>query len=167
MPTKQKKNSGTTLIEILIYIALIGMIVGSIILLTGAVLNSHVKTKSSLLLEENLRFAMEIIKRDIFSASDISLPLVGEGGNTATITFDNPVNNPTIFFLDNGAIMVQRGAGQATAIISDKVEVISLVFTRLNSAPASLKIEIVGQLRDAVGAAQSNFSINDTAVIHR
>lgn len=165
--SKKSKSFGVTLIETLIYVALIGLIVSSIVLLTSAVLNSRMKTRSSLVLEENMRFAIEGIKRKVFLASDISSPSVGEEDNGLTIAINDPAKDPTIFSLINGAIMIKEGNNEMIEIISDEVEITNLSFIGLDSDPSSVKIEMAGQLRNASGRAQSTYSLSDTAVIRR
>ncbi len=163
----KSQRTGVTLIETLIYVALIGLIVGSIVLLTATVLNSRVKTRSSLILEENMRFAMDSIKRKVFSSSGISSPIIGVEDDWLTITMTDPTRNPTIFSLVNGVIMIKEGNAETIEITSDEVEITGLSFAGLNSDPSSVKIEMVGELRGATGRAQSNYSLSDTAVIRR
>ena len=163
----RKKKFGSTLIETLIYIALIALIVTSIVLLTSSMLNSKIKTQSALILEEEMRFAMEVIKSKVSVASYITSPVSAETIDNLTLVMTDPAKDPTVFSLANGYIFLTEGAGDSMALVSEKIEITNFSFTGLDSTPDSVKIDISGQLRNASGAAQSTETLTSSATIRR
>lgn len=166
MNNKNKNFRGVTLIETLIYIGITAFLVSSMILLTQAVLNSNVRVKTSITLEENLQFAMVKIVGKIQKASNVSAPVSGTANNLA-LEMSSQSENPTIFSLLSESIMMAEGGGQAAQILSSEIEITNLLFTRLDSSPAAVRVQITGQLRGASPSTQTTHTLSNTIVVRR
>ncbi len=131
------RNKGFTLIEVLIYLAIVGIALSSFVAFVMQI--SDVKAKNYVMEEAqaNARIALDIISRKIKSAN---------GVNTALSTFDadpgelslsmsDSSKNPTVFNLteDDGILQITQGADDPVAITSDEVKITSLVFTNLSA----------------------------------
>ncbi|MDO8435751.1 MAG: prepilin-type N-terminal cleavage/methylation domain-containing protein, partial [bacterium] len=101
---------GFTLIEVLLYTALLGIILGTFVLTTTTVLESRAKSQTALMLNEGMRYAMERIAYRIANASAVTLPASGTGP-ALTLTMPTPSQNPTAFTLSGGVIMIAQGGG--------------------------------------------------------
>lgn len=166
MNNKNKKSRGVTLIETLIYIGITAFLVSSMMLLTQAILNSNVRVKTSIALEENLQFVMVKISQKIQEASNITVPASG-AGNNLVLEMSAGLENPTSFSLSGGVILMAEGGGEAVPILSNEIEITNLLFTRLDSSSAAVKIQITGQLRGASPSIQTIHTLSSTIVVRR
>lgn len=164
---------GFTLVEILIYTALLGVIMSAVVLVSHAMLQARAKTRAGLILEENLRYALTRIVGRVHDMSEIVLPLTGTDDTLVLATTD-PGELPTTIALENGLITIAGGigatlslAGAPLPLTSAEVEVTTLSFMRLSAIPGAVRVSITGRLRDAMGAYQSTLTVLDTAVIRR
>ena len=166
MNNRYKKSKGVTLIETLIYVGITAILVSSIVLLTQVILNTSVRVKTSITLEENLQFAMVQIVGKIQKAANISAPISGTA-NSLTLGMTSAPENPTVFSLSNGAIMMTEGSGQALPVTSNEIEITNLSFTRLDAMSAAVQMQITGQLRNVSPSIQTTHTISDTIVLRR
>ncbi|MBU1164650.1 prepilin-type N-terminal cleavage/methylation domain-containing protein [Patescibacteria group bacterium] len=96
----QLTNKGFTLIELIIYIAIVSIILVSITYLILDVLGSQTKSYAHLEIEQNLRFIKQTMSADVKSAQDINTltatSLILENGvDDITYTFDTVENKIT------------------------------------------------------------------------
>jgi len=122
-----------TLIEIIIYLAIVGMIAVTLVMYSISVSTSRGKAEVVAEVQANARFALDIMRQKIRGASGI---------NSAGSTFNNPSGvlsivkpvaseNPTIFSLDSGRLRMTVGANPSEFLTSDEVEVSNLRFENL------------------------------------
>lgn len=157
---------GFTLIEVLIYIAILAVMLLNIVELTSGIFDLRGRTRASLTLEENLRFALNRIVARVSDADDITAPA---SGTSSTLTLDMALaaEDPTTITLSNGAVELTEGTGTPTPLTSDEVEITTLSFTRLSGTPAGVRIDITGELESAAGVYLSALSLSTSAIIRR
>lgn len=129
-------RKGFTLIETIIYIAIIGGILVTFVNFGFNISDARDKTFVTEETQHNSRTAMEFITREIRSAN--SVDLINSVFNTDPgilyLNMSNSSTNPTIISLssDDGRLQVKRGANATSTITSEKVIVSNLVFTNLS-----------------------------------
>ncbi|MBI4133382.1 prepilin-type N-terminal cleavage/methylation domain-containing protein [Candidatus Uhrbacteria bacterium] len=157
---------GFTLIEVLIYMAILGVMLLNIVELTSGTFDLRGRARASLTIEENLRFVLSRVVARIYDADGITAPATG---TTSTLTLDmlDATENPTTITLSNGAVLLTEGTNAAIPLTSDEVTVTTLSFTRLSGTPPGVRIDITGELAAAAGVYQSVLSLSTTAVIRR
>ncbi|MFH1946860.1 MAG: GxxExxY protein [Candidatus Magasanikbacteria bacterium] len=129
------RSKGFTLIETLIYIAIIGGVMATFISFGLGISQNRNKVYAKQEVQANARIALDIISQKIKMA---------DGINIASSTFDadpgvlslsmaNSSLNPTVLQLnqDDGILQITQGAGDPIFITSDKVKITNLVFTNL------------------------------------
>lgn len=139
--TTQKKQSGFTLIEILLYMALSTMMV---VLMGGVgvnVFSGFVKSKAAEELQYNTQFVTEKIRSTTSQAEAINTPLAGESGSILSLAMSDPSKDPTIIDVSEGRVRIREGADEAEFISGAGVDVYSVEF--LNVTPA----ESIGSMR--------------------
>jgi len=114
-------NKGFTLIEVLIYIAIIGIVITSFVTFALSIGNSRSQTYVVQEVHANARTALDLISQKIRSADDVVSPT--EGNSESSLELSNP--NLT-FSVSNGVLNIG-----STAITSDEVNVSSVSFTNL------------------------------------
>lgn len=129
---------GFTLIETIIYIAIIGGIMVTFVNFGFNISDARDKTFVTEETQSNSRQAMEFITREIRSAS--SVDLVNSVFNTdpgvLQLNMASSSLNPTIISLstDDGMLQVKKGASATSTITSNKIIVSNLVFTNLSAS---------------------------------
>jgi Tfp pilus assembly protein PilV len=146
MTTKNQKNNnhsqfrasfqrkdGFTLMEFLIYIGILVFLMTALSLIAVNVLNMRAKINAVDRVSRNTEMAMNIITGNIQNAKSVN-----SAGASLSLEIYQGYNDPTVFSLSDGKIMMSRGGRDAVPITSDKVEVTSLSF----SNPSSRMVEI-------------------------
>lgn len=130
---KHENKNGFTLIETIIYIAIIG---GVFVALTSFVLTisgSRNKSYSEQEVNANARMALGVISQKIKSASGINLAssTFGAHPGVLSLAMTSSTLNPTVIAVSGNRIAVTVGSGSPQFITSQMVLVTNLVFTNL------------------------------------
>lgn len=133
MNKKLLKNSGFTLIETIIYIAIIGLVITSFIFFSISVSDSRNKNYVVQEVQANARVALNLISQIIRQASDANI-----NNGSLFLTMDDENKNPTIINLnqDDGSLMIKQGVGDPIEINSNNIKVTQLIFTNLTKDSA-------------------------------
>ncbi len=141
-------EKGLTLIEVLLYIAIIGMIIQGFIIFVLSIASTNSKTYVVQEVQANTRIALDMISQKIRAADDVITP--SEGNSTSTLILDMPDPSPNLTFsIIDGILGIIEGAASSTPITSNEVDISILTFTNL--APVgekdNIKIEITAIYR--------------------
>jgi len=137
-------NSGFTLLEFLLYIAIIGVTVVA----AGAILFNILFAKAKLsALDEvnhNGRFAMEKIADAVRNAEAINAPAPQAASGSLSLQMADGSLDPTVFSLSGGAMTIAEGVGAPAAITTGDVTVSDAVFTNVSYAgtPGTVRIRM-------------------------
>ncbi len=129
-----KNNRGFSLLELLIYMAILAGFLVVLVNLFFMISASSSREEARAEVRQNLRFAAQQITTDIRSATAISAPIVGGEGNALNIT----VGGEDIAYAISGGVL-QRTRGAITEnITTAKISVSNpsaapFIFTRDNS----------------------------------
>lgn len=124
------ENRGFTLIETIIYIALMALLIGGGVVTAFYVTDSAQKNKSDVNIQAEGNFILRKIEWAMSGASSIIV------GATLSITKPSlpPAQNPLVFSLNGSNMQLTRGTGAAQNLNSSNVSVSALSFTDI---PAS------------------------------
>ena len=141
-------EKGLTLIEVLLYIAIIGMIIQGFIIFVLSIASTNSKTYVVQEVQANTRIALDMISQKIRAADDVITP--SEGNSTSTLILDMPDPSPNLTFsIIDGVLSIIEGVASSTPITSNEVNISVLTFTNL--APVgekdNIKIEITAIYR--------------------
>lgn len=137
-----KNNRGFSLLELIIYMAIL---IGFLMAITNiffVITASYAKEEARAEVQQNIRFAAEQIASEINSATAISEPVsAGDSGNVLTVTVEG---SPTQFDVSGGVLRKTRGA-VVENITSDKVivDMSSDIFTRIENTNAKPTIQVI------------------------
>lgn len=139
-------KTGFTLVEILIYLAIVGLVVVSFISFAVVISDSRGKAYVEQEVQANARVALNLITQKI---------LASDGVNAGASTFDsdpgvlslsmaNGSKDPTVINLsaDDGQLQIKEGSDSAVVVTSDEVRVTNLIFTDLTSTSDKENIRI-------------------------
>lgn len=136
-----KNQKGFSLLELLIYVAVLSIVTvvvaqGFLILSKG---RAQVEARNEV--NNNLRFAVEKIKREVASATSLNVPAVA--GTTLANLDLNIAGRSIKYSLSNGKLLRQVDSAPLEAISSSDVTFSSLNFTRLENINSVLGKKMV------------------------
>jgi len=134
-------NKGFTLIEFIVYIAILGLIISGFVSYSLSISSVRNKNYSASTVQANGRSAIGIITRKIHEAESIVLP--GASASSTVLILDMPSTDPDITFLVSDGVLYMGQIGLATTTITDRrTQVSSLVFSNLASSGERSNIQI-------------------------
>ncbi len=129
------RDSGLTFIELLIYVGILALMMGSLLPTTWEALNNRAKVNTNSEIYSQVRNISERIKYEIRNASGIN-------SVTATsISLSNSLagNNPTVIDQSGAFIRIKQGTGITENLNSTDSTVSGLVFTNYTSGDNKTK----------------------------
>lgn len=136
--TFQIKQSGFTFIELIIYLSLIGLVVGGFVSFGLSIAGSRGKTFVTQEVHANARFALDLMTERIQAADGVNIgsSTFGSDPGVLSLSMSTPSQNPTIFSLtvDGGMLQMTEGVGAPQMLTSDDVRVTDLTFTDLTGS---------------------------------
>lgn len=127
-----QKQSGFTLIEMLLYIALSSIVLLALSQFFVLSLSIRAKAQSVAEVEQQGSLALKTMTQIIRNASAITVPTAGAASSSLTITVPTGVKSPTIFDLSGGVLRIKEGAGSPINLTDSRVAVTNLVFSNLS-----------------------------------
>lgn len=163
LSSRNKKMRGFTLMEFVIYFAIV--IVISTAMITAGLRTIEEKSKLTELetIERAARLAMEIITREIRNAQSIASP---QGNATSTILMLVAATSmtPIAFSLNNGYFEIQKGSLAPVRITDSGTVVTAIEFQGMSYLNAVKAVRISFTLN--AGGIKKNFSITQNAYTH-
>ena len=132
---KFKTKNGFTLIELILYVALISVFVTGAVYFAWDIIYGRVKSGVQLEVSQNLRLASKRIIQEIRNAEGVS----SIGVSTISLVMEDSARNPTAFDVSNGRLRIGFGSSGSCptsapcTLTSDQVTVTELTFTDLSS----------------------------------
>lgn len=125
-------QAGYTLIELLLYIAVIGTLLVSVSLFFGLVADDRVKGQSIVEVNQQGTAAMEYITQTIRNATSISSPVSAASSASLTLVVPTGSLSPTVFDMTGTSLEVKEGTNAAVVLTSNEVQTSGLTFTNLS-----------------------------------
>jgi len=143
-----KSGAGFTLVELMIYIALVAGILIAATSFAWNIINSRTKAFVIQEVEQNGRFIMERLTQEIHQATQITSPAPGVSDSSLVLVMRNNQNDPTTFTLNTNRIVITQGNDPSLPLNSDQVLVTDLQFinystpnSRTNNVKVILRLE--------------------------
>lgn len=124
------RRRGSSIIETLLYIALLATITATLVTFLVNILRREAKVITIMEVNQNARFALEKMDATIRNAKDATSPTDG-GGTGSTLSLTMPDTSVVSFQVTDGVLTMKQGAAAAVPITSDGVRVSNLSFTNL------------------------------------
>lgn len=159
-------NRGFSLLEVLIYTAIIG-IVGS--LFSGILISvTRIQNRQNASTEVNqqLNFVVSNIQRVIRESSYVDI-VAGSITTTLTLKMPDPAKDPTIITLANGKVTLQQGGGSPLELTTSAVTVDKLAFLKITNYPGHDSVQVDVTLSHNTSNPQMQFTKSLTSAIAR
>lgn len=138
------RNSGFTLIEFLIYIAILAVVVTLIIGFFLDIILGNIKETSYQEVQQNARFILTKISQEVKKATGINSPNPGESASALSLAMASPSSDPTLIDVIEGKLRLTKGISAPQELTTDLVEISNLRFTNLSypDTPGTIRIEM-------------------------
>ena len=124
-------RDGFTLIEVLIYMVLVGVTIGSSIAVVFNVIESSGSLSQTAAVEENANFVFKKVEWALFGAEEILTPGPGQTAASVSINKFGFGSNPITFTLEEEEITMQTSGAGALPLNSELTPVGSLSFEHI------------------------------------
>lgn len=131
---KRTTSSGYTLIELLLYVSIVGSLLTAVSLYFSTSTEARVKNQSIAEVNQQGAMAMETITSAIRNASSITAPTAGNSGSSLTLVVYTGADSPTIYDAPSSVLRSKKGAAAAVDLTNSKVQITGLSFTNLTRA---------------------------------
>ncbi len=132
---KRNLQKGFTLIEIIIYSALIAIIIGYALGGAYSLIQDSDRLNNRAVIDEEANFILKKIGWALSSLEQITTPASGASGQGLTISRYNFASNPVSFALNSGNLTMRTASGPAIILNNDRTEINSLVFEHFDAVP--------------------------------
>ncbi len=156
-----KKNSGYTLIELILYISLFTGMILAISIAFSTFLNSRIKNQTILEVDGEGMQVMQIITQTIRNANGVNFPIIGVNDISLSLSITNPALNPTIFTLSGNEINITEGLNPTVSLTNtSRIIASGLLFKNLsrNLTPDTIGISFTLTHINPSGRNEYNYS---------
>lgn len=150
-----QKFGGFTLIEMLLYVAIISILITAMISFSWDAIYGGVRSSTEQEVNQNTRLAAKRILYEIRNASGVNIV----SGSTLNLSSSDSSRNPTVIDVSGGRLRIGYGASgpcptsSPCYLTSNQVTVSNLIFTNLSSSPYenikfSITVEATGGVQE-------------------
>lgn len=127
-PNNIDMQRGLTLIEVVLYVALIALISSMVIGAVLGLLSAYERRQDQQTLERQAGIAMQAMRRDIRNAERVSNINNGEDAARLELSMLSDAESPTIYEVSSEQLLVSDGDGSDIALTNDQVRVTDIIF---------------------------------------
>ncbi|MBI2609981.1 type II secretion system protein [Candidatus Giovannonibacteria bacterium] len=131
-----KLRRGFTLIETLIYIAILSVLIGSGMAGAFYIIDSSEKNKSDINAETEAHFLIRKIDWALEGADILNIPAPAANGPLLSVNKDNYASNPVVIDSGSGRARISKAGGAPIEITNTRVSIQNLKFEHLPSVGA-------------------------------
>jgi prepilin-type N-terminal cleavage/methylation domain-containing protein len=139
---KHTRQTGYTLIELLLYVALIGVLLSAVVAFFGITADARIKNQTISEINDQGTYALDYIAQVARNATSISSPTVGASGTSLTLVVPTASLSPTTLSVTNGILQVKEGTAAAVSLTSSEVKIDSLNVSNLSRSGTSGIIQV-------------------------
>lgn len=133
----RKNKNAFTLIELLLYVAVVSILVLTISSFLNIVMQAKEKRQTIAEVEQQGASIAYFISQNIKMASGITSPAMGVSNPTLILSSSDILRNPTIFKVVNNVMVINLSNGADIPLHNDKVSVSNFSCTNLGKAGTS------------------------------
>lgn len=123
-----KNESGTTLIEVIIYMLLVSFVMAGALVSVYQILDSNESLSSKTAIEQEANFIIAKLEWGLNDLLAINSPAPNTSGGTLSVDKNGYASNPIVFSLNGDDMTIQKGSAEPVVINSDRMAVATLSF---------------------------------------
>lgn len=139
---KPTKQTGLTLVEVLLYLAILATFLSVITSFIIILFQSRIKSETMEEVEFQGELIMQEITQSIRDAESINSPSQGNSADSLSLEMPSASNNPTVYSLSGNTLQIQEGSASSVNLSNSKVNVTALTFENLTRDNGSGIIKI-------------------------
>lgn len=145
---KKSPKTGTTLIEITLYFAILGTFLISAMTFAIQILNTTSISSSFYELQSNLDFITQEMTYTIQTAESIDATgsVFDSDEGALSLNMDDPAQSPALFYFSDGNVFMQEGSSDPIQLNTDWITFSSLRFHQVSYSKTPDQIIIDGEL---------------------
>lgn len=142
-----RQRPGATLVELLIYMAIASILLGSIMTLEATIILARQRMQAQVNVEEQGAAAMSVMVGLIRNSTATIAPAIGTTGSSLGLTMPVLAATPSVVDISAGVLRLAEGAVAPLGLIGGKVTASSLTIKNLTppSAPSAIQISFTLQ----------------------
>jgi Tfp pilus assembly protein PilW len=157
---KKNHRHGFTLVELLLYVSMSGIIILAVSVFLAVLLSARVKNRSVAEVEQQGARSLGLIVQTLRNANVVNSPAVGASASSLSLNTYSGSLNPTVFDLSGGVLRIAEGASAAVALTNSNVAVSGLSFQNLSyaSTPGIMRIQFTVSYINNSGSNEYDYS---------
>lgn len=157
------KQTGFTLLELLLYVSIVGSLLLAVSFFFASTAASKVRNQVENNVNQQAAFAMETITQTIRNSDSVTVPTANNTVTSATFAVPAANKSPTVFELSGNTLQMREGGSAAIALTSPSVAVTNLSFKNTSRAGTSGSVQISFTVSSAAASgASSEFNYQKT-----
>lgn len=162
---ENKANSSRlafSLIEVILYTAIVSIALGTMMSLADSLLNNQQKSGAVTEVQENAQFSLYRIQQTIKGAAAVSIPTAGATSSTLLLEMVDPAQDPAQVVLDDDVIRLTLGTSGPQRLTSDRVKIKDLIFEHIadqGGPPNIVKISYIVEHINLGKGSQFNYTL--------
>ncbi len=154
------KKQGFTLIEMLLYMAILSVILLALSSFAFMSFQSRIKNQTIAEVEQQGNQIMDIILQTARNSATINSPSVQASGTSLSLNTYNVATTPTVFSLVGNNIQIVEGSGSAVNLTSGRVAASAVTFSNLSEsgAPGTVRVQFTLSYINNAGTNEYDFT---------
>lgn len=167
-----RNQKGFTIVETIIYVAIIGVFMTTVILFGISAVQTAEKAVVAQEVQQNARFAMERVVREVRGAEALNsgLSTFALANSVLALDVSTGGNTPTVFDLDAGQLRMTQGANPSVYLTADDVEVTEFRVENRSISGRTENVQIILTIQSAQGSGivyNATTTLQSSAVIRK
>ncbi len=162
---------GATLVELLLYIAIITMLLAMVVSLYFAIAHARMKQQTISEVEVQGLLVINSMTQAIRNALSVTLPATSTTASSLSLVTYTSSTTPTLFATASSTLSITEGSSTSTALTSSQVVISNLTFQNLSASGTlgSIKIQFTMAHATTSGSYDSSYSATfyGAASVHR
>ena len=153
---------GFTLVELLLYIAMVPLILGGAIGLFYLSTQSRIKHETVSEVQKQGSQIVNIIAREIQAASGITTPVAGSNGPSLELSTSVAATNPTLFNIGGTTLFETEGLSPAIELHNSKITISNLDFVNLSRPSTNGNVKFSFDLTSVNSSGRNEYDYTQT-----
>ena len=154
------REDGFSLIELLLYVAIVSALLLSIVGFYAITLDARVKNQAIDEVNQQGVYAMDQITQSIRNSTSITLPTSAGSGPLLTLVEPTSLLSPTSYSLSGGVLQVQEGLNSPVSLTNSHVTINSFTAKNLSRPGTNgiIQVSFVVSINNATGRSAYDYS---------
>ncbi|HTK04554.1 MAG TPA: hypothetical protein VL500_03145 [Candidatus Eisenbacteria bacterium] len=167
-PQSGALDRGSTILEFIVYIGVIGLVLTTATLFLAEMVHSGAKVRAGAEATWNARFALSRVATEIREATGVNTgaSVFGSHPGTLSLSTANGATDPTVFTVTSGVLTVKQGTGPAVPLTGPKLVVTDFILDDVSVAgrtrAVNVRLKVMAKNLDALTEQRAEATVETT-----